>query len=168
MRFGQKITTLRNLRKGRGGISFEFLLVATINATQFKQTQGGKMPKSFLVAIIATAAATAMAFGQIVQIKVGDTTKGKVLTNDRGATLYVFDKDSSGTSACNGSCATLWPPLLVAAGEMPTGDYGLVTRSDGSRQWAYKGRPLYTWKNDKEPGDITGDGFGGTWHVAQP
>jgi predicted lipoprotein with Yx(FWY)xxD motif len=52
---------------------------------------------------------------------------------------------------------------------MPMGDYSVITRDDGSKQWAYKGRPLYTWKNDKTSGDITGDGFlNGAWHIAQP
>jgi len=49
------------------------------------------------------------------------------------------------------------------------GDYTIITRDDASKQWAYKGRPLYTWKDDKKPGDITGDGFlNGAWHIAQP
>jgi predicted lipoprotein with Yx(FWY)xxD motif len=52
---------------------------------------------------------------------------------------------------------------------MPMGDYSVITRDDGSKQWAYKGRPLYAWKNDTKPGDITGDGFlNGAWHIAQP
>ena len=101
--------------------------------------------------------------------KMGDSSKGKVLTNDAGMTLYVFDKDSSGKSACNGACAGNWPPLMAAAGVMPTGDFTIIARDDGAKQWAYKGRPLYAWKNDKKPGDITGDGFlNGAWHIAQP
>ena len=100
---------------------------------------------------------------------VGDSAKGKVLTNDKGMTLYVFDKDSGGKSACNGPCAGNWPPLMAAAGPMQMGDYSVITRDDGSKQWAYKGHPLYTWKDDKKPGDITGDGFAnGVWHIAQP
>jgi predicted lipoprotein with Yx(FWY)xxD motif len=92
-----------------------------------------------------------------------------VLTNDKGMTLYVFDKDSGGKSACNGPCAGNWPPLMATAGTMPMGNYSIITRDDGSKQWAYNGRPLYTWKNDKKPGDITGDGFlNGAWHIAQP
>lgn len=101
--------------------------------------------------------------------KTGDSAKGKVLTNDSGMTLYVFDKDSAGKSACNGPCAGNWPPLAVAANAMPMGDYTVISRDDGTKQWAYKGRPLYTWKNDKKAGDITGDGFlNGAWHIAQP
>jgi predicted lipoprotein with Yx(FWY)xxD motif len=92
-----------------------------------------------------------------------------VLTNDKGMTLYVFDKDSTGKSACNGPCTGNWPPLMAAAGAVPMGDYSVITRDDGNKQWAYKGHPLYTWKDDKKPGDITGDGFAnGVWHIAQP
>ena len=101
--------------------------------------------------------------------KTGDSAKGKVLTNDKGMTLYVFDKDSSGKSVCNGPCAGNWPPLIATTGAMPMGDYSVITRDDGSKQGAYKRRPVYTWKNDKKQGNITGDGFlDGAWHIAQP
>ena len=60
-------------------------------------------------------------------------------------------------------------PLMAAAGATPMGEYTIITRDDGNKQWAYKGHPLYTWKDDKKPGDITGDGFAnGVWHVPQP
>ena len=98
-----------------------------------------------------------------------DSAKGKVLTDGKGMTLYTFDKDASGKSACNGPCAVNWPPLTAAAGAKANANYTVVTRDDGSKQWAYKGKPLYTWKNDKKAGDITGDGFlNGTWHIAKP
>lgn len=131
------------------------------------------MKRSFIVTI-ALAAATAsiaatIAFAQMAPTKTGNSTKGKVLTNDTGMTLYVFDKDSVGKSACNGPCAGNWPPLAATAASMPMGDYTVITRDDGTKQWAYKGRPLYAWKNDKKAGDITGDGFlNGAWHAAQP
>jgi predicted lipoprotein with Yx(FWY)xxD motif len=57
---------------------------------------------------------------------------------------------------------------LAAAGAVPVGKYTIVTRDDGSTQWAYDGKPLYGWKNDKQPGDTTGDGVGGKWHTAKP
>jgi predicted lipoprotein with Yx(FWY)xxD motif len=133
-------------------------------AAAFKEE---KMRKSLVVAIALATIATTLAFAQMGPTKIGESAKGKVLTNEQGMTLYVFDKDSGGKSACNGPCAGNWPPLL-AGGAMPMGDYSGITRDDGSKQWAYKGRPLYTWKNDKKPGDITGDGLFGTWHVAQP
>jgi len=100
---------------------------------------------------------------------VGSTAKGKTLVDAKGMTLYTFDKDMDGKSACNGGCATNWPPLKAADGAAAMGDWSLVTRDDGSKQWAYKSKPLYGWVKDQKPGDITGDGFlNGAWHVAQP
>jgi len=127
------------------------------------------MRYSSVLAIVAITTAATVAFAQMAPTKTGDSAKGKVLTNDNGMTLYVFDKDSGGKSACNGPCTANWPPLTAAAGAMPMGNYSVITHDDGSKQWAYKGRPLYTWKNDKKPGDTTGDGFlNGAWHIAQP
>ncbi|HXX51889.1 MAG TPA: hypothetical protein VEI98_11480 [Xanthobacteraceae bacterium] len=127
------------------------------------------MRKLIITSIAAATAAASVAFAQMAPTKTGDSAKGKVLTNSVGMTLYVFDKDSGGKSACNGPCAGNWPPLIAAAGAMPMADYTIIPRDDGSKQWAYKGRPLYTWKNDAKPGDITGDGFlNGAWHIAQP
>jgi predicted lipoprotein with Yx(FWY)xxD motif len=127
------------------------------------------MRKSFMLPIAAIATVATVAFAQMAPTKTGDSAKGKVLTNDKGMTLYVFDKDSGGKSACNGPCAGNWPPLMAAASAMPMGDYTIIARDDGSKQWAYKGHPLYNWKDDKKPGDITGDGFAnGVWHIAQP
>ena len=87
-----------------------------------------------------------------------------------GMTLYTFDKDTagSGKSVCNGACAALWPPLMAAQSDQPAGAWGIVTRDDGAKQWAYKGKPLYFWHLDKKPGDTTGDGFKKVWHVARP
>ena len=93
-----------------------------------------------------------------------------VLTNADGMTLYVFDKDAAGAgkSACNGDCATNWPPLMATAGDKASGDYSILTRDDGSRQWAYKDKPLYRWIKDQKPGDTTGDGVKNVWHAAKP
>ncbi|GLR82245.1 hypothetical protein HUE56_26650 (plasmid) [Azospirillum oryzae] len=98
----------------------------------------------------------------------GKTAMGPVLTDAKGMTLYVFDKDSAGKSACNGPCATNWPPLMAPASAKPMGKYTVVTRDDGSHQWAYNGKPLYTWAKDMKPGDATGDGVNNVWHVAKP
>jgi len=97
-------------------------------------------------------------------------TQMGVLTNPAGMTLYVFDKDAagSGKSACNGDCAQKWPPLAAAASDKASGDYTIVTRDDGTRQWAYKGKPLYLWFKDQKPGDMTGDGVNNVWHAAKP
>lgn len=92
---------------------------------------------------------------------------GGVLVNDAGMTLYTFDKDpaGSGKSVCNDKCAIAWPPLKAAAEDKPGGDYTIITRDDGIRQWAYKGKPLYLWVKDQKPGDRTGDGFNKAWRV---
>lgn len=129
------------------------------------------MWKSFVraattAAILFTATA---AFAAGAPTGIGDTAKGKTLVDARGMTLYVFDKDMNGKSVCNGPCTANWPPLLAAADATPGDDYSIITRDDGQAQWAYKGRPLYGWKNDQKPGDITGDGFlNDSWHLATP
>ena len=94
---------------------------------------------------------------------------GGVLANSAGMTLYTFDKDPAGAgkSVCNDKCAVIWPPLKAAADDKAGGDYAIITRDDGSKQWAYKGKPLYLWSKDQKPGDRTGDGFGNVWHVVR-
>lgn len=93
-----------------------------------------------------------------------------VLVGPNGMTLYVFDRDAagSGKSVCNGSCATNWPPLMAADADKPAGDYTVITRDDGKKQWAMKGKPLYYWAKDTKPGDKTGDNVGTVWHVIKP
>src|SRR5689334_14331231 len=73
--------------------------------------------------------------------KVADTSKGKALVDAKGMTLYTFDRVTAGKSACNGQCAQNWPPLMAAAGAAASGDWSVVTRDDGAKQWAYKGKP---------------------------
>ena len=112
-------------------------------------------------------AGAAMAQG-MAPAKVAETSKGKVLVDAKGMTLYTFDKDSAGKSVCNGTCAQNWPPLMADASAKASGDWSPVKRDDGSMQWAYKGHPLYTWVKDTKPGDTTGDGVNNIWHVAAP
>ncbi|WP_368187232.1 hypothetical protein [Aestuariibius sp. HNIBRBA575] len=96
------------------------------------------------------------------------TSMGTILTDTNGMSLYTFDSDSAGMSACNGGCAVNWPPLMVEDGAEASGKMSIITRADGSQQWAYDGAPLYFWKNDRAAGQVTGDGVGGVWHVAKP
>lgn len=130
------------------------------------------MQRSFVLSALAAAALTfataALAEGN-APATIDETAKGKTLVDAKGMTLYVFDKDMGGKSACTGGCAANWPPLMAAPGSKPSGDYTITARDDSTSQWAYKGRPLYTWKKDAKPGDITGDGFlNNAWHVATP
>jgi predicted lipoprotein with Yx(FWY)xxD motif len=92
------------------------------------------------------------------------------LVGATGMTLYTFDKDTAGNgkSVCNGGCATNWPPFMAADGDKAAGDFTIVTRDDGKKQWAAKGWPLYYWVKDAKPGDKTGDGVNGTWKTAKP
>jgi hypothetical protein len=127
--------------------------------------------KHALIAVLAAAALGIAACSAPAKDPAGtaDTAKGKALVDAKGMTLYTFAKDTDGKSACNGQCAINWPPLKVADGSAATGAYTVVTRDDGSKQWAYKGKALYTWIKDTKPGDITGDGFmNGNWHIAAP
>ena len=96
--------------------------------------------------------------------------KDGMFVTAKGMTLYTFDKDATpGKSVCNGPCATNWPPLIVADNAKAAGDWTVVVRDDGQKQWAFKGKPVYTWVKDTKPGDTTGDGFlNGAWHIAKP
>ena len=115
-----------------------------------------------LTFILASAASAQM-------LKTADTPKGKTFVDAKGMTLYTFDKDAGGKSACNGPCAENWPPLAAADDAKPTADMTIVVRDDGKKMWAYKGKPLYTFKKDMAAGDINGDGFlNGAWHMAKP
>ncbi|OZI71203.1 COG4315 family predicted lipoprotein [Bordetella genomosp. 12] len=97
-------------------------------------------------------------------------TDAGMLVDAQGMTLYTFDKDSagSGKSACNDACAKAWPPLAAANGAKAQGDWSIVTRDDGSKQWAYKGKPLYLFAKDSKAGDKTGDNFKDVWHIVKP
>ncbi|WP_417614033.1 hypothetical protein [Oceanisphaera sp.] len=101
-------------------------------------------------------------------IHIADSPEGEILTNEAGMSLYVFDKDEAGTSNCNGSCADNWPPLMASKADQAEGNYGIITRADGSLQWSYRDQPLYLWKQDKGAGDISGDGKFDVWHLAKP
>ena len=92
---------------------------------------------------------------------------GGMWTDASGMTLYTFDKDESGKSNCYDKCATNWPPLKADAAAAAEGDWTVVDRTDGTKMWAYKGKPLYTFIGDKKAGDVNGDGKMGAWHVAK-
>ena len=93
-----------------------------------------------------------------------------VLVGPTGMTLYTFANDvaGSGKSACNGGCATNWPPLMATESDKAMGDFSVIKRDDGKMQWAVKGKPVYYWVKDAKPGDKTGDGFNKVWDVAKP
>lgn len=117
------------------------------------------------LALMAALALPAMAYA--AEPAMVDKATG-VLTDHKMMTLYTFAKDADGKSMCNGQCATNWPPLMAEAGAKPMGKWTVIKRDDGSMQWAYDGKPLYTFIQDKAPGEETGDGLmDGAWKVAK-
>jgi predicted lipoprotein with Yx(FWY)xxD motif len=83
-----------------------------------------------------------------------------------GLTLYSVDRDSdAGKPSCTGTCAAAWPPLAAPADAGPFGDWSIVARDDGSKQWAYKGHPLYRSTRDSKPGETNGNGIDSAWHT---
>lgn len=99
-----------------------------------------------------------------------DPAKGAYLTDSKGMSLYIFDKDTKGVSNCTDVCLAKWP-AFVASSPLPSpmpANFDVIKRADGTMQYTYKGMPLYYYSLDKAPGDTTGDGVGGTWHLAKP
>ena len=126
------------------------------------------MPTFRLLAAYCAAACLAVptvaAFAQPV-------ARAGILTTPGRLTLYTFDNDiaGSGRSVCNPPCSGLFHPFLAKKGDKASGDASIITRDDGAKQWAYKGKPLYRWVYDEKPGDRKGEGvMYGTWHVATP
>jgi predicted lipoprotein with Yx(FWY)xxD motif len=96
--------------------------------------------------------------------------KETILVNRRGMTLYQLSVEKHGKFICTSSCLSLWHPLVVKRGVTPAGakSLGLVKRPDGRLQVTYKGGPLYTFVQDRKPGDVSGNGFKdvGIWRPA--
>jgi len=107
---------------------------------------------------------TVFALSTLMLSTVG-TQAAEVVTAKNGMTLYVFDKDVGGVSACYDDCAKKWPPYLGKSEDQLTEGWTLVKRTDNTMQWAYDGKPVYFFMADKAKGDAAGDGMGGVWHV---
>jgi len=109
-------------------------------------------------------------------VKVGENAKlGKILVDDKGMTLYIFDKDTKGKSNCAGGCVKNWPLLTVkdkneklTPGDGVSGKLEVIDRGDGSYQVAVNGMPLYYYAKDKAAGDVTGQAVGDVWWVVAP
>ncbi|HTS14605.1 MAG TPA: hypothetical protein VMH24_02990 [Candidatus Sulfotelmatobacter sp.] len=147
------------------------LLVASIALVAACSSSGAtSAPPTQAAATPPPSAATG---GTTVTIGMASSSLGNVLVGPNGLTLYVHAGDTATSSACNGACATAWPPLAVASGQTAvlasgiTGTLGTLTRTDGTVQVTFDGLPLYGWKNDKAPGDVTGQNVNG-FTVATP
>ena len=91
--------------------------------------------------------------------------KGDMMVDHKGMTVYTFDKDTGGKSMCNDDCAKNWPPMMAPAGAKAEGKWTVIKRDDGMMQYAYDGKPLYTFMKDEKPGEMKGDGMKDVWHV---
>ena len=106
-------------------------------------------------------------------VKLASTKLGKVLVDAQGRTLYLFEADKGPMSACDGACASVWPPLTTTG--HPTAGTGVMAsklgttkRSDGATEVTYKGHPLYTYAGDSAPGQTNGQGlddYGAEWYA---
>jgi len=123
---------------------------------------------------LAAVAAIAATPTKPATVKTRSNKLGKILVDGRARTLYLFEKDKKGKSACSGDCAKNWPPLLtkgkpVAGTGAKSSLLGTTKRSDGTTQVTYNKHPLYTFVVDKsKPGSTKGEGvdaFGAEWYV---
>jgi len=158
----------RTVRTGAVGLAFAgALALAACSSGDSGGSGGGDT---------GAAPSAARASGGAVEVDVHQGALGTYLTDSKGDTLYLFVADKDGKSACSGSCAAAWPPL-VASGKPTAGDgvdaakLTTITRDDGSEQVAYDGHPLYYFVKDTSAGATTGqgvDGFGALWWVVAP
>jgi len=125
-------------------------------------------------AAVATATATSAPPVVVVKVKSAKVSNKstQVLGNMKGKTLYYFTADSAKQISCTGSCAQLWPPLLVASGTPAaqtslSGQFSVIAGADG-RQVTYNGHPLYTYAKDEDSEDAYGQGISGKWFAATP
>jgi predicted lipoprotein with Yx(FWY)xxD motif len=129
-------------------------------------------------AVVSPAAAGSTPAGstQTVTIRMADDGGfGHILETASGSTLYLFTPDKPGTSVCTGACAAIWPPLTVPAGAKVAAGSGVsagvlstITRSDGTKQVAVNGHPVYRFAADKSAGQTKGEGVEGTWFLIAP
>jgi predicted lipoprotein with Yx(FWY)xxD motif len=125
---------------------------------------------------LSTALAASNSGPRAATVSTARTGLGKVIVNGRGRTLYLFEKDRHGKSACSGACASYWPPLITHGKPMAKGGakrslLGTIKRSNGLRQVTYAGHPLYTFVQDTRRGQTKGEGstlFGAGWDALTP
>jgi predicted lipoprotein with Yx(FWY)xxD motif len=120
------------------------------------------------------AVAHTSAAGKVVKTRHGKL--GTFLVDGKGRTLYLFEKDTTSKSRCNGACAEAWPPMITsgkptARGRAKSSLLRTSKRKNGSRQVTYNGHPLYRFVQDSKPGQTKGEGvdaFGAEWYVVAP
>ena len=124
---------------------------------------------TIVAAALLVMAASGTAVAQTPAMPAAVHSSNGMFTDAKGMTLYTFDNDKEpNKSACAGNCLNNWPVLKAEAADKDMGDWKVITRDDGTKQWAYKGKPLYYFAMDKAAGDKLGDGRGMVWHIAKP
>ena len=136
-------------------------------------TAGGQSTQS--TAAPTTRAAPTTTAAPEPTVATGSSSLGTILVDADGRTLYTWDRDTGPTSTCTGNCAATWPPLVLPAGTTaPVAGTGVSQLTAAPRpddptkmQVVWDGKPLYYYAADTAPGDVKGDGVGGTWHVVK-
>lgn len=160
------------MKKGLVIAVFVIILAAGvyIGRKAMKSNFGNTAPQTSVSNNTPAQANSAMAPTNNIYLVKTAPAKGQYLTDFQGMTLYTFDQDTSGVSNCNGGCLTAWPVYTsgaTAQGTFPP-SINVITRSDGTKQFAWKNKPLYYFAQDKKQGDLFGDGVGGVWHIVTP
>lgn len=126
--------------------------------------------------LVGAAIAAAKPTARSATVTTARTGLGRIIVDGRGRSLYLFEKDARGRSACSGVCAAYWPPLLtngrsIAVKGAKPSLLGSIRRADGRRQVSYAGHPLYFFSGDTKPGQTNGESlkdFGAGWYVLTP
>ena len=109
-------------------------------------------------------------------ISVAASSRGQILVDGSGRTVYLFEADKGATSSCYDACIGVWPAVVtmgapVAGSGANASLLGTTKRSDGTLEVVYNGHPLYFFSGDKKSGDVTGQAlssFGAAWYVVSP
>src|SRR5262249_33009263 len=130
----------------------------------------------FTAALALALASVAIAATHSARVSTAQTGLGRLITDGRGHTLYLFEKDKRGHSACSGVCTAYWPPLTTTGKPTATGGakrslLGTIRRADGTKQATCAGHPLYLFSGDSKRGQTNGEGltdFGASWYALTP
>jgi predicted lipoprotein with Yx(FWY)xxD motif len=156
--------------------SIRFVAVAAVAAFALAACSSSSKPASSntnpTTTTVGETTTAAPATGGATTVALASTKLGQVLVDSKGMTLYLDENDKPGKPACTGSCLTAWPPLAAPASAtygagLDASKFSTVTASDGTKQLAVDGSPLYTWMNDQKPGDVTGQDVNGFYVVGK-
>jgi len=97
------------------------------------------------------------------QFEVYPVIQGHLLGTPDGYSVYTSDKDGPNKSNCNAACLADWSPVLAPVTAEAEGDWSIIEKSPGIRQWAFKKKPLYTHITEEKPRGYEGSDVPG-WH----